>query len=226
MERLSDPMPRPRPRRNLPHPWCVTNYIELPRDFTLSKADLIETLDQRRSRRRFGRLDLRSLSRMLWACSRSIFIDSTDPNRRQGPTPTAGGLGSVRTVIVSREWGSLLYDASRHGMDVLDVPQAAIDEVLRQVGRFMEPGAGCLALFVADRGYIEQYYQEPASLVLREAGALGAYMALVCEASDLAFCLLGTQGSRWASMALGVNEELVIPGGAALLGSRETATVG
>lgn len=194
---------------SLPYPTC-----------DLLSTPLTDVLAQRTTRRVFQSIDVQNLSTLLWWSQRRTEVNSENPDRSRGPIPTAGGLASVRTLVVSRDERPWIYDSRSHKAGVLCASPEAALEILNLAQEFMPIGGGRLLLFVAFRDYIGRYYESPESLVLREAGVLQGTMALLCELLGLAFCPLGTQGHDWNEAVLGVGKELIIPGGAAVVGSR------
>lgn len=126
----------------------------------------------------------------------------------------------MRIVIVRESEGSWLYDPDGHSVGRCPVRIEATDRVLAEARGVIDSVAGDLLMYVADRPLVEHYYEAAESLVLRESGTISALHALACEALNLGYCPLGTLGSSWAGKILGVSEEVIVPGGAALLGGR------
>ncbi len=193
--------------------------LPLPRS-DIGQESLLEVLAARRSRRSFSDIDVESLATLLWYCQRRTMRHSVSSDVCKCPIPTAGGIASVRTIVVSDKEMPWMYDAYRHRRGILSVSPYRWKAVLDDVENFMPIGGGSLLLFVAFREYVEHYYENPESLVLREAGVLTGVMSLVSEVLDLAFCALGTQGHSWSASILGADPGQLIPGGAALVGAR------
>lgn len=126
----------------------------------------------------------------------------------------------MRTIIISQSIGAWVYDRKNHRAGVIATQPESVSSVVKGAQEFFDIGAGSILLFAADRPLIEKYYLNAESLVLREAGILTGTIALISEALGLAFCPLGTQGSEWTSLILGISEEVIIPGGAAVIGGR------
>lgn len=220
MQKFDDPEPIATKKRKPSISVPCRQWIELPRRFPIVTDELVDALDRRTSRRQFGPLEQQQISNLLWFTLRETRRSSVNPNQSFTPTPTAGGLASVRTIVVGNEGTAWIYNARTHRAGVLLVSSAAIEKIFREANAFFEMDHGSILLYFADRALLERHYRNPESLVLREAGATVGLMAVMSEALGLAFCALGTQATEWICALLGVSEEAVIPGGAAVVGSR------
>lgn len=220
MQKFDDPEPivttKRRPLISIP----LREWIDLPRNFPTVTDELVDSLDRRISRRDFGQLEQQQISSLLWFTQRETRYSTVNPTQSFVPVPTAGGLASVRTIVVSNEGSAWIYDPRTHRAGSLLVSPTVIEKIVREANLFFETGDGSILLYFADRAVLERHYRNPESLVLREAGAIIGVMAVISEALGLAFCALGTQASIWICALLGAPEEAVIPGGAAVVGSR------
>lgn len=221
---LSDPCPTAELKPTQNEIWPIERQSRLPRDFGLPMADVFEVLDSRRTIREFAKVSQRDISALLWASQRGISTSRGQPDRIHTPLPTAGGLAAVRTVVINEGDPPWIYLPRTHAAGVLRVAAVEIDTILSEARSFLGVAGGCLLLFAADRRLIERHYVNPETLVLREAGGIQGCLALISAPLGLNFCSLGTLGSDWVTRLLGVDEEFVIPCGAALLGGRQAAT--
>lgn len=221
MQKLVEPFPTGRSSDQYwDHIWPICELIRLPKPTTLAAYDFFELLDERQSRRNFIDISTETLATLFWVVSRHKMTFGSDPNRVRTPVGTAGALASVQTLIVEHNQRVWFYEPRRHCAAIVSVNQKEIMHVRREAQLFFECEQGVILIFLADRKRVEFYYENPASLVLREAGVIIGTMALACEALGLAFCPLGTLGGEWANAILGVGEESVIPCGAAVIGGR------
>lgn len=226
MQILKDPIRRNPDSASPPIDAPVLEWRDLPSPSSnLPQTALLDILRARQSRRDFSAINVDRLASLLWWSQRRTMVHEGNADLSKGPIPTAGGISSVRTVVVSRGEAPWIYDARNHRAGVLKTSQSQANEVFDDVETFMPPGDGCLLLFVAFSEYLEHYYRYPETLVLREAGVLLGVMALLSELLGLAFCPLGTQAHDWSASLLGLGKELVVPGGAALVGVRQSAFV-
>lgn len=132
--------------------------------------------------------------------------------------PSAGAIHPIHLVLAtpgSSSWRR--YDGVDHalidvpsGLDARDV-QCAMQVVLTA------PDA-TLILLAAEVGKTAAKYDNPASLVWRDAGALLAVMGLAAHAHALAFCPLGVTGEPWVGRLL--ENQGLLGVGAAFIGTR------
>lgn len=81
---------------------------------------------------------------------------------------------------------------------------------------------GSIIVLVGDLVLISAFYENPGSLLFRDAGALLQTLALAAEAYGLGFCPLGLLGQEIVE-SLGLDPMNAVPLGAAVLGRRLTA---
>lgn len=197
-------------------PAEVWSPLPLP-NFTFEEHSFSDVMAARQTRRKFSPISLEQLANVLWLCQRRTEFSRHNEDRSKGPLPTAGGFASVRTIVVTRNSRPWIYDSRRHSAgDLPTTPDAVFDDA----EEFMQIGDGCILLFAAFRNYIGQYYDHPESLVMRESGGIQTVMSILSEVLGLSFCPLGTQGHEWSASILGVGKEVIVPGGAAVIGGR------
>lgn len=181
--------------------------------------DILDALQRRQSRRQFNALTLQEISTLLWFSRRRV-ADFPRTALGRYPTASAGGLGSVQMIVLqpgAKAWG---YEPKGHrGYYVHATPTSA--RKVRELSKaFFDTTDATLILYAANRDYVEYYYHEPESLLLRESGALCATMQLLAEPLGLAFCALGTTAGQWLDLVLDRGNRSLIPLGAAAVGRR------
>lgn len=204
------------------HIWNISSYVDLPRNFSPPITDLFAVLEKRRSRRVFSEINTPTLSTLLWFSQRHTGTFPSPSNRVSTPIATFGGLASVRTLVLQPDLTCWIYDPTLHRAGIIksDDNVGQLQLIRREAGEFFSIGNGAILLFAASRSYVNSFYTEPESLVLREAGILTGTIALIAEALNLAFCPLGTSGGEWLCPLLSATEEIIVPAGAAVIGSR------
>lgn len=204
---------------NLEAIWRVKEFRDLSLSFAPPVTDLFDLLSTRRSRRSFTRMDEESLSSLLWFAQRHTGTFSGNPGRVTSPIPTFGGLASVKTLVIERDkcW---IYDPVRHRAGIIDTSKTITSSIYADAETFFSIGEGTLLLFAASQEYVNKYYENPESLVLRESGILTGTLALIAESYNLAFCPLGTPAEDWINALLNPGEGRIIPAGAAVIGNR------
>nr|WP_137828000.1 hypothetical protein [Methylobacterium sp. L1A1] len=112
------------------------------------------------------------------------------------------------------------YDADAHAFGILDV-DAALVATLNAVSVEAVLGrrTGCTIRFVADVAKVAAAYEEPLSLVWRDAGCLLATLCFAAEWAGLCACPLGFEGQELVG-PLGFSEQRFLATGAVQVGSR------
>lgn len=136
---------------------------------------------------------------------RHVTVDTAAPTlgraglvARRGPTPSAGGLQPIRMVCID-DAGTppRIYDPATHAFGLLD---ANTGDVVARNGAVLEAvlgwRRGCTVRFLADVDKVTAAYEHPASLVLRDAGALTATLCLAAEWLGMTACPLGFLGQE------------------------------
>lgn len=195
---MPDARPRLLPQRYEPIQWPEGRRVQLmPRSAPLS-VDLVELMEQRQTRRNFTReFSLEDLGDFLWlACrSRSSRPSVYGPNQESRPHPSAGALHPIHVFAALDERALYRYDPAAHTL--VELPESA-DRAHRAIGAArasLELARGSVLALVAEPGKTGSKYEDPESLILRDAGVVLGYMSLVAEALGLAFCPLGITGS-------------------------------
>jgi len=207
-------------RNQLEKFYCEADSFDLPRNFTCPNIDLFDVLEQRSSRREYHAMNTHDISTLLWFTQRHTGNISDLIDRVKTPVPTAGGLASVRTIVMQPSEQAWIYEPQNHRAITLPASIDVCNSIRKLANKFFNIGDGTLLLFVASRPFISEYYENPETLVLREAGVILGTQALVAEALDFSFCPLGTTAKDWLLSLLGCGEETIIPVGASVIGRR------
>ncbi len=208
---LGSPRPKQQPDRYTPFVWPDGHFRLLTpqwvsqeelADGCSAERHVLRVLARRRSKRTFSRLDMSELSQLLWHCART---QATSPSPlgfelEQRPTPSGGAIHPIHLLVkLAGEPQWCRYDSRVHAL--VDVVGSA--DLLRDLlahSEFVLPGAEATRiLLVAEPGKTQAKYEDAASVIWRDAGALLAIMAVVAEALGSHFCPLGITGEPWAS---------------------------
>ncbi|WP_202845042.1 hypothetical protein [Luteimonas saliphila] len=178
-------------------------------------------LERRRSERSFAEPSIEAISILLWHAARAQRATDCAMGYRvsQRPLPSAGALHPIHILVeLAPGHGWAVYLPEEHALAVVDglgasmmpLIQACEDVVPRQDGRLM--------FFAAEIGKTAAKYDDPESLVWRDAGVLQAGLALVAAGLDMPFCLLGVTGEPWISALTEQGELMGV--GVAVFGAR------
>lgn len=114
----------------------------------------------------------------------------------QRVTPSAGGLHPYAFVCLGdRDGRVMLYDEAEHSFRPLEADHAdltALNAV--QVEEMLGRAPGVTARIIMDRSLVAAAYNNPDTLLLRDAGALLAVASMLAEWLGLLACPLGFMG--------------------------------
>lgn len=157
--------------------------------------------ETRRSCRRYSAPSLQNLSTLLWHAAR---CQETLPSGfgfdlQLRPVPSAGAIHPIHVLLEypgSHAW--VRYDPLVHRLE--HISQAQLLTPLRAAARdYVDPMEGILVSFVAEPGMTAAKYENPESLVWRDAGVLQGALTLLAPQAGLGCCLLGLTGDAWIS---------------------------
>jgi SagB-type dehydrogenase family enzyme len=155
-------------------------------------------LANRRSRRDFAApATLDDLAALLELCCRTRELQASDLgfDLEFRPHPSAGAIHSVHTLVqrqVDEDW--MYYDAQAH--QLVSLPNTSdVANAARNAANELVPAAkASLVALVAEPDKAAAKYQNPGSLIWRDAGVLLGYFSICAEALALSFCPLGITG--------------------------------
>ncbi|WP_430254694.1 hypothetical protein [Neorhizobium sp. DAR64872/K0K18] len=117
--------------------------------------------------------------------------------RAQKVVLSAGALHPLRCVFLRSVSDVMVYDDDNDlFMHVAAFDEEALRGFINDCRAVLPDCDGHWLLLIADRGKTAQAYDNPESLLWRDAGAVLQAMALICEAAGLAFCPLGLLGQQ------------------------------
>jgi hypothetical protein len=117
-------------------------------------------------------------------------------------SPSAGGLHPIRLVCINddADYRARLYNSIDHAFHVLDVDgKNIVAKNTSAVAAVVGAHRGCTVRLIADITKVAAAYENPDSLVLRDAGCIVATLCLCAEWLGLAACPLGFLGEEMVS---------------------------
>ena len=194
---VSDPVPRSVPRPYSPITWPNGDVVQLQPCLRPVSVDLAALIEQRQTRREFANaIPDGVLGEFLWLVCRNRSSRPSPYGFQQESRahPSAGALHPIH-VLVGREGGPWArYEPTEHALVTLPGSEANLAAVRDKASRLVAVRCGVLVGFIAESGKTASKYENPESLVWRDAGALLGYMSLIAEALRLQFCPLGLTG--------------------------------
>jgi len=177
--------------------------------------------EKRRSVRTMQYAPLREVLNFLAFGTRPRFVRELDPLKRtRRLTASAGALHPIETVLFDRRGSGrvMRYDPRDHLIQLLRITSAAAVKRLAANCADIAPEAqGTALILVGDLGRVGAVYENPVSLLWRDAGALLQTLALCAVAYRLAFCPLGALGSEILE-AVDLGQQKSVAAGIAMIG--------
>ena len=200
--KLGNPTPRDVIERYELVNWEAVDILKLPTPASTLVTSLEDVLHHRRTQRHFDRVELESLSTMLWNIFRPQQIASSDFgfDLAKRPLPSAGAIHPIHILInpnPNDKW--YRYLAESHRLAGIDEKILCSTEIREQLESVLGPKDGAIFMFVAEPGKTQTKYHNPTSLIWRDAGVILGYLSVVAAALKLNFCPLGINGDPWAA---------------------------
>jgi len=177
--------------------------------------------ESRRSVRAITVAPLREVVNAIAFATRPRFALDHDPHCRSLRPSISGGALHPLELLLTNPWGRprvMRYDAWEHRLDVLVITNKEL--VMRLGARCAEilPEAqGTALVLVGCPRRIGAVYENPNSILWRDAGALLQSLALAATAYRLGFCPLGILGGE-VTEALGLDSADYQAVGSAIIG--------
>ena len=172
----------------------ASSFVPLPRSVRRPDVGFFDVLDARRSSTG-GPLAREQLSTLLWHATR---LRDRRPGRfglgrESRSAPSAGGLHPIRLIVLPIEGTDAgIYDDHLHALAEIDPSALGLNR--SSIADILAVGAGTTIQFAADAELVASCYDNPHSLMWRDAGALAATMCLVATAIDLTATPVGRIG--------------------------------
>lgn len=216
---LQDPLPRERQQPYEPITWPDEEFVKLPVPVSTSGKTFSEVLDQRRTTRKFACVETADLAYFFWNTARiqGTLGSALGFVQTFRPVASAGAVHPIH-ILVKRPASSTWcrYEPSMHAMIALPTFTNSLSDVDEKIGSAVDAANATILLYVAEPGMTAAKYQNEASLIWRDAGALLGHSALVAADMGLSYCPLGLTGNVWAKR---LNQQGQLAGvGVALLG--------
>lgn len=192
-----EPRPKTLPAFYEPFQWPAGRSIALRSRPGALNVDLVDVLEQRQTCRSFtGSVDDEMLGDFLWlACrNRSSRPSPYGVDQESRVHPSAGSMHPTHTLVARSCTAWMRYDPTRHQLTEVCGSEGSAHRTNSAAADLIDLGRGALLMLVAEPGKTAAKYENPDSLVWRDAGVVLGYMSLVAQALGLAFCPLGLTG--------------------------------
>lgn len=213
--------PRPRavdlPYREWAYPAGPVEYLDIPATEPTTPP-FFQVVRSRRSRAPSAPLGEHPLGILLWYTGKAWETRTSSEGRwEHRGVPSAGGRHPIDILVAGRAQAPealFRYDPMGHSLVLLlDTNSADLNALLSEAAAAGRTRGGTILLFAAQVGRTQARYQNPESLIWRDAGALSASIALVAEAIGAACTPLGITGEPYISRLLASGSDVTGVGG-------------
>ena len=193
-----------------PVEWPVRQVLKCPDVIPPSGVSFENVLEARRSLRCVSVAPLREIINAVAYATRPRYnLASDELERTRRPSPSAGALHPIEVVLV--DWRTrhrvMRYVPLRHEIHVLyPIKQSKLIELVRAIREVLPLAHGTGVFLLGSDARVASAYENPLSLLWRDAGALIQTLHLTATAFRLAYCPIGLLGHglvdalplRWA----------------------------
>jgi hypothetical protein len=205
-------------RRSLPY----QGIVELPQP-TESPFVFSEVLKRRRSGDVFPPLQDAGLSNFLHEVASLQQLGVSDVNRQRRYVASMGALHPAHLLIYRPQKGWFVYLPEHHALGVMTVNHDSAAAVRNMVREHHPSETATLLCLLSDCDLVGNYYEHYVSLLFKDAGVLLGHASLVAAAHNLAFRILGRNGTTAVEGLVPSLPFKTLASGLALLGQIEQA---
>lgn len=216
MGTIIEPVPKAAESVRTKDRWTVTSTIDVPPLELDQTLRFVNVLLSRRTRRACEPMDLHDVLSLIQFAVNSRQIGEGDNLGRLRKIPiSAGAMHPVEVLVVAGPGVSepILYCDSYNTFGTVQFHSPELAKIeLQALAEIVPQAAGHFLLFVANLRHIAQAYEQPRSLLWRDAGALLQTLSLIATALDCAFVPFGSTGSSLLDALIAPHEDYVAVG--------------
>ncbi|MBN8667349.1 MAG: hypothetical protein J0M30_07580 [Chitinophagales bacterium] len=184
--------------------YPILKRIELAKELDLPQIDFIQTIKNRRSNRVFSKLDIDKLNQVLFLSSKVLTTDVLESGYiiSHRASPSAGARHPIDILVMSPCIGKnelCYYNPFDHSLNTLYIEKRDIEEFISHLNSILPTQDATIIWFIAHPGRTAMKYENPLSLVWRDAGALIYCLQISATALDVNSCSIGSLGEPYIS---------------------------
>jgi SagB-type dehydrogenase family enzyme len=197
---MKNPQPKPTEERVTSFDYPIQHTIKLSQNIDPLSARFDEVITSRKSQRTFSGINLQQLGNILWytAKVKQTFVQENGYILTHRGTPSAGARHPVDILIINQ---TLLnsnlphyYNPFEHTLNKLDLSAQLVVDFIEHINDIISITNATIIWFVAHPERTEAKYENPETLIWRDAGALINSVQLTCAASNINCCSIGSLG--------------------------------
>ena len=177
-------------------------------------ADFFELAVTRRSGHSFAPLLSEQLDHLLWFAAK-VLETHVQPDGyvlSHRPSPSAGARHPIDILVCSND-RLAYYNPFEHSLATLNLDLSVVAELMAHIHTAVNMQDGIFLWLLAHPARTAAKYENPESLVWRDAGALLQQIQLTATALKLNSCPLGTLAEPFAARLFGNTDGLLSAGG-------------
>jgi len=202
---MKNPQPKPTEERVPSFDYPIQHSVKLSKNIDPLPARFDEVINSRKSQRTFSGISLQQLSNILWytAKVKQTLVQENGYILTHRGTPSAGARHPIDILIISR---TLLnsdlphyYSPIEHTLNRLGLPAQLVANLFEHINTIVSTTNATILWFIAHPERTGAKYEEPESLIWRDAGALINSIQLTCTALNISCCPIGSLGEPYIS---------------------------
>lgn len=198
------------------YPICDTVRLLAPSN--LKPINFWDVINNRRSNRSFQQLSLQQISNLLWVSAKvkNISVQENGYILTQRPNASAGARHPIDIIILSPLLENdcfFYYNPFEHSLNKLLLDDKLIEEFTNHLDAIIKVTNGTIIWFIAHPSRTEAKYNDPLSLIWRDAGTLIHSIEVVCSGFAINSCAVGTLGEPYISKMFSSHGNLFGVGG-------------
>ena len=202
---MKNPQPKPTEERVTSFDYPIQHSVKLSKNIDPLPARFDEVITSRKSQRTFAGISLQQLSNILWytAKVKQTFVQENGYILTHRGTPSAGARHPIDMLIINEELFNTnlphYYNPFEHSLNRLSVSEQTVMNFLTHVDEVVPTTNATIIWFVAHPERTAAKYENPESLIWRDAGALINSIQLTCAALNINSCAIGSLGEPYIS---------------------------
>lgn len=199
--------PRPKPNEQIPDSFSypIVETLKLPTPVHFPRNDIWEILRNRKSSRTLNSLSMEEIGMVLWASSKvmQLVVQENTYVLTHRPSASAGARHPIDIIlsspILNGNKSFYYYNPFAHTLNRLSLDINVLKKFQQHVNSILDVSNATVFWFMAHPSRTEAKYDNSASLIWRDAGALINCVQLACSASNINSCPIGSLGEPYIS---------------------------
>lgn len=200
---MKNPQPKATEERVTSFNYPIQHTIKLSKNIDPLPARFDQVITGRKSQRTFSGNNLQQLSNILWytAKVKQTFVQDNGYVLTHRGTPSAGARHPIDILIIDKVLFDNdlphYYNPIEHSLNKLDLATQIVETFIRHIDTLIDTTNATIMWFVVHPERTAAKYENPESLIWRDAGALINSVQLTCTALNIKCCPVGSLGEPY-----------------------------